>query len=128
GIAFRIDDANAWRGAINHHKNPIVAVDGDPGCLPEAGQSRLPLPRRAETVNTAVRAVGDVDAPALIERQIIRLPQIGQWRIRLLIGGRGRTPVSAQYESPQREYAQPVIAGVADEQIAGADADAVRIA
>src|SRR5262245_32696807 len=98
-LAVGINYAHAGRRALDHYKNPVAAINSDPGYLPEAGQARLPLSRRTETMNAAIRAVSDVNAPATIERQIIRLPRVGQLRIRLLIGRRRRAPMAAQRES-----------------------------
>src|SRR5437588_3885243 len=120
-LAIDADDANAGGQAFDHDEDSIAAIDDYPGGLTKATETFLPLTRRAETMNAAIRAVADEDPSATIERQIVRRPIIRQ------LSTRGRAPVAAQYEAVQRNDTQAVIVGIANKEVAAADGDAVRI-
>ena len=79
-------------------------------------------------MNAAVCAVGHVDAAVPIEREIEGFPGVRQQWIGAFVRGGGGCQMTAQHEAVQGEDAHAMIAGIADKEIAGADADAMRIA
>src|SRR5262249_55517536 len=112
----------------NYDVHAVATINRDVGDLPKPCEARLPMSGGTEAVYATVRAVGHVDATLAVERDIVRFPGIGQQRVGWLIGRGGRLPVATQHEAVQGEDAQAVIAGIADEEIAGTDADAMRLA
>ena len=78
-------------------------------------------------MNASVRGIGNVNAPVAVECQIKRLPVVTQnWVWALVRRGR-RLPVAAQGEAMQSKHAQPVISGITDKQVGGANPDTMRL-
>src|SRR5579872_6245667 len=71
-------------------------------------------------MDAAVGGIADIHAAARVEGEAIRLP------VRRQSGRGGRSPNFSQRHAAQAEHAQPVIAGIAEKQIPGADADSMR--
>src|SRR5262249_48377124 len=108
------------------HVNAVAAIAGYPCRLTETGEAFFPLSRWSETMDTTVCGVGNVGPSEPVESDSKRLPWIHQqWMGSFVSTGR-RLPETAQYESMQGKDADAMIAGIADEQVAAADAEAVR--
>jgi len=79
-------------------------------------------------MNAAVCRIGDVNAPKLVECKIKRIPVVTQERIWPLVSGCGGLPLTAQHEPMQSKHAHPMISGITNKQVAGANANAIRFA
>ena len=71
-VRFKPDDS--CRRAGDDHVDAISAIAGDPGRQSETGETFFPLTGRGETMNAAVRAVGNVSAAEPVESDSKRLP------------------------------------------------------
>src|SRR5438045_956093 len=101
--------------------NAIQAINREIRSRPEAGEGELPAPGEAEAVDHSIGGAADECAAEAIKRDGERLPRIHQLR-------RGRRPpLALEGVRPERDDGHTVVTSVAEEQVAPADCNPVRV-